>query len=103
MLNKAMRVEPILGYADYNQPFVVETDASNDGLGAVVSQVQDGKSKVIAYVSRGLRGGEKSMDNYSSKKLELLALKWPLLRSYRTICTARTSLSIRTTTHLSTC
>ena len=45
--------------------------------------MQDGKSRVIAYVSRGLRGGEKSMDNYSSKKLELLALKWAVTEKLR--------------------
>ena len=75
-LRKALTTAPVLGYADYSLPFVLETDASNDGLGAVLSQIQDGRSKVIAYVSRGLRGGEKNMANYSSKKLELLALKW---------------------------
>ena len=75
-LKMALTSAPVLGYADYSQPFVLETDASNDGLGAVLSQVQDGRTKVIAYASRGLRGGEKNMSNYSSKKLELLALKW---------------------------
>ena len=75
-LKTALTTAPVLGYADYNLPFVLETDALNDGLGAVLSQVQDGRSKVIAYASRGLRGGEKTMSNYSSKKLELLALKW---------------------------
>ena len=45
--------------------------------------MQDGKSKVIAYVSRGMRGGEKSKDNYSSKKLELLALKWVVTEELR--------------------
>ena len=29
---------PVLGYADYTKPFIVETDASHDGLGAVLSQ-----------------------------------------------------------------
>ena len=75
-LKMALTSAPVLGYADYSQPFVLKTDASNDGLGAVLSQVQDGHTKVIAYASRGLRGGEKNMSNYSSKKLELLALKW---------------------------
>lgn len=31
---------------------------------------------MIAYACRGLRGAEKNMSNYSSMKLELLALKW---------------------------
>ena len=74
-LKMALTSASVLGYADYTQPFVLETDASNEGLGSVLSQVQDGRTKVIAYASRGLRG-EKNMLNYSSKKLELLALKW---------------------------
>ena len=82
-LQHAMTNTPVLGFADFNLPFVLETDASNDGIGAVLSQVQDGKSKVIAYVSRGLRGGEKNMDNYSSKKLELLSLKWAVTEKLR--------------------
>ena len=51
---------PVLGYARYDQPFILETDASFKGLGAVLSQDQDGKHRVIAYASRGLRGAEKN-------------------------------------------
>ena len=82
-LREAVSTAPVLGYADYRLPFIVETDASNDGLGAVLSQVQDGKQRVIAYASRGLRGGERNMQNYSSKKLELLALKWSVTEKFR--------------------
>ena len=52
---------PVLGYADYTKPFIVETDASHDGLGTVFSQEQDGKRRVIAYASRRLRPPEKNM------------------------------------------
>ena len=34
--------------------FVLDTDASHTGIGAVLSQVQDGKEKVISYASRML-------------------------------------------------
>ena len=65
---------PVLSYPVYTKPFIVEVDASNDGLGAVLSQEQDGKIIPIAYGSRALRRAERNMENYSSRKLELLAL-----------------------------
>ncbi len=74
---------PTLGYADFTLPFVVETDASNLGLGAVLYQHQKGKKTVIAYASRRLRGAEKNDQNYSSMKLELLALKWVVTEKFR--------------------
>ena len=75
---------PVLGFADYNKPFIVETDDSHVGLGAVLSQDQDGKRKVIAYASRRLRPSEKNPRNYSSMKLELLALRWAVTEKFRT-------------------
>ena len=74
-LKTALTSAPILGYADYTQPFILETDASLKGLGAVLSQIQDGKRKVISFASRTLRPTERNMQNYSSMKLELLAVK----------------------------
>ena len=49
-----------------------------------MSQVDDlGKTHVIAYTSRTLRPSERSMRNYSSAKLELLALKWAVTEKFR--------------------
>ena len=73
----------MLAYPDYTKPFIVEVDASNDGLGAVLSQEQDGRVRPIAYASRALRGAERNMENYSSRKLELLALKWAVTEKFR--------------------
>src|SRR5215470_13727905 len=49
----------------------LDTDASNTGIGAVLSQEQDGELKVIAYASRLLHGPEL---NYCATRKELLAL-----------------------------
>ena len=65
---------PVLAYADYTKPFVLHTDASTTGLGALLYQKQeDGKERVIAYASRTLNKAER---NYDAHKLEFLALKW---------------------------
>lgn len=83
LLRDKLTSAPLLGYADFKLPFVVETDASNLGLGAVLYQVQGGKKRVIAYASRRLRGAERNDKNYSSMKLELLALKWSVTEKFR--------------------
>lgn len=64
---------PVLAYADFSRPFIVEIDASHDGLGAVLSQQTDSSVRPVAYASRGLRPTERNMSNYSSMKLEFKA------------------------------
>lgn len=74
---------PILAYADFNQPFVLYTDAGNLGLGAVLAQHQEGVEWVIAYASRSLHPAENNDANYSSFKVELLALQWALSKKFK--------------------
>ena len=51
---------PVLTYPDFNQPFIIYTDALGIGLGAVLSQQgNDGREHVIAYASRSLNQAEK--------------------------------------------
>ena len=50
----------ILAYADFKAPFILHTDASGDGLGAVLYQVQEGKQRVIAYASWSLTRSERN-------------------------------------------
>jgi hypothetical protein len=50
---------PILAYADYSLSFLLDIDASGNGLGAVLHQRQNGIDRVVAYVSRALRAAEK--------------------------------------------
>ena len=76
---KCMAV-PVLVFADFKQPFRLKTDASKDGLGAVLSQKQsDGKYHPVAYASRCLKGSE---EKYHSLKLEFLALKWAIVDQF---------------------
>ena len=70
---------PVLAYADFSKPFVLHTDASTEGLGAVLYQVQEGQERVIAYASRGLRNSEK---HYPAHKLEFLCLKWSVTEKF---------------------
>lgn len=70
---------PVLGFADWRLPYVVHTDASTTGLGAVLYQVQEGQPRVVAYASRGLSRSEK---NYPAHKLEFLALKWAVSEKF---------------------
>ena len=70
---KCMTV-PVLAFADFEKPFLLETNTSSLGLGAVLSQKQDNsKFHPVAYASWELKGGE---GKYHSSKLEFLALKW---------------------------
>ena len=83
-LKHALTTAPILAYPDYTQPFIFETDASLKGLGAVLSQKgKDGEVHIIAYASRSLRPSERSMRNYSSAKIELMALKWSVCEKFK--------------------
>ncbi len=70
---------PVLGFADWKLPYILHTDASVNGLGAALYQVQDGKTRVIAYASRGMSKSEK---NYPVHKLEYLALKWAVCEKF---------------------
>ena len=72
---------PVLAFADFEKPFMLETNTSKEGLGAVLSQKQSNRCyHPIAFTSRTLHGGEK---NYHSSKLEFLALKWAITEQFR--------------------
>ena len=64
-----------MAYADFKSPFILHTDVSSDGLGAVLYQNQDNQRMVIAYASRSLFPSER---HYPAHKLEFLALKWAI-------------------------
>uniref|UniRef100_A0AAG5DT40 RNA-directed DNA polymerase n=1 Tax=Anopheles atroparvus TaxID=41427 RepID=A0AAG5DT40_ANOAO len=72
-LKKIISSDQILIYPDFKLPFILTTDASNYALGAVLSQMQDGKERPIAFGSRTLNETE---SNYSTTEKEALAIIW---------------------------
>ena len=64
---------PILGFPDFysGKPFIVTTDASFVGLAYIISQVQNGKERILGYGSRKLSEAE---SKYHINKLELLSV-----------------------------
>lgn len=73
---------PILAYPDFSKQFVLHTDASADGLGAVLYQEQENIMKVIGYASRSLTPAEKNYHMHSGK-LEFLALMWAIYDHFK--------------------
>ena len=64
VLKEKITSAPVLVFPDFNKPFLLETDASKEGLGAVLSQKQDdGCYHPVAFGSRTLTP---SKQNYHS-------------------------------------
>ena len=65
---------PVLAFPDFRKPFLLETDTSGKGLGAVLLQKQDDRHYYpIVFTSRALT---ETKQKYHSNKQEFLALKW---------------------------
>ena len=72
ILKQSLCSAPVLAYPDFDRPFILQTDASNVGLGAVLTQIdQKGLERVIAYASSTLSQRER---NYSAIEKEALAI-----------------------------
>ena len=78
-LNELITSASILRNPDSNKPFIVETDASNFAVGAILSQEFDGQLYPIAYISTSLTN---SQLNYPIFDKELLAIKVALWRHF---------------------
>lgn len=72
---------PILTCPDFTKPFVIQTDASDFGIGAVLTQDFEDGEKVICYLRRSLNRNER---NYPTTEKECLAVLWSIekLRPY---------------------
>ncbi|XP_045535217.1 uncharacterized protein LOC123720914 isoform X2 [Papilio machaon] len=73
VLKSKLTSAPILIQADYTQPFLLRTDASNYALGAALLQGDNNNEKPIEYASRLLTSAER---NYSTTEREALAVVW---------------------------
>ena len=72
---------PVLAFANYTKEFLLETDASKEELGTVLSQKQvDGLYHPVTYGIWALTAHEK---NYHSTKLEFLALKGAVMEHFK--------------------
>lgn len=85
-LRRCLTTAPVLAYPDFTREFIVDTDASDTGIGAVLSQVdENGHERVIAYASRVLSKPER---RYCVTRRELLAVV-VFLREFRPYLTGR--------------
>jgi len=71
ILKQVLTSYPILSFPLGDGKFILDTDASNIGIGAILSQIQGKEEKVIAYFSRVLNKAER---NYCVTRRELLAM-----------------------------
>lgn len=64
---------PILKLPDFDRTFILRTDASEDGIGAVLLQLENDERLPVAYASRKLQDREQS---YAVIEKECLAVVW---------------------------
>lgn len=79
-LKSALMVTPVLKLPNLNETFILQTDASDLGVGAVLLQYEDGVKKPVAYASKKLTKGQV---NYSTIEKECLAIVWSVQKFLR--------------------
>ena len=71
----------VMKHPDFSKPFILQTDASATGMGAVLSQIDENdQRRPIAFASRTLVGAE---PRYGAPELELGAIHWALMKVFR--------------------
>ena len=87
---KKLMTAPVLGHPDMSQRFYLHTDASEGGLGAVLTQM-DKKTKKHYAVAYASRESEEEEINYGITHLEFLGVIWAIkkFRQYLALTVAR--------------
>ncbi|XP_019052082.1 PREDICTED: uncharacterized protein LOC109114217 [Nelumbo nucifera] len=67
-LKQAMTTTPILAMPNFSKPFIIETDASGDGIGAVLTQ----QGRPIAFISRALGVSKRPWSIYAKEMLAIV-------------------------------
>ena len=62
---------PVMAHPNWDQPFILQTDASKNAFGFILVQMEDGKERVIEYGSKLAKAHEKA---YSPTEMEAAAI-----------------------------
>ena len=79
-LKQALLKYPILKLPNVSEPFILQTDASNRGVGAVLLQMSGDQKLPVAYAGRKLKSSE---ENYATIEKECLAIVWAIAKFQR--------------------
>ena len=96
-LKRHICVQPVLCLPDMSKPFILQTDASADGIGAILLQEVDGVKHPVAYTSKKLLPRER---NYSTIEREAFAIIWGI-QKFQNYLMGTHFLLRQTTTHYS--
>ena len=79
-LKKTLTSPPVLAFPDFSEPFIVDTDASDVAIGAVLSQNLGGQERVICYMSKALT---KEQTRWCTTTRELYAIVYSVGYKWR--------------------
>ena len=72
VLRNAIADDAVLNHPEFDQPFIIDSNASGVGLGAVLSQVVDGVERPICFASRALQPAERIWHTQEKEALGIL-------------------------------